>query len=41
MIQTGSSVLAQTVIISYGTGYGGPGTYNINYSQTVALTTIT
>ena len=33
MILTGSSVLTGTMIISYGTGYGGPGTYNINNSQ--------
>ena len=41
MILTGTSVLTGTMIISYGTGVGGPGTYNVNYSQTVASTTIT
>jgi hypothetical protein len=32
---TGSGVTAGTVISSLGTGTGGPGTYNLNHSQTV------
>ena len=33
MVLTGTNVLAGTIIISYGTGSGNMGTYNVNYSQ--------
>jgi hypothetical protein len=36
MVVTGPGVTAGTTIISYGTGLGGQGTYNLNISQTVS-----
>lgn len=36
MVITGAGVTAGTTIISYGTGLGGQGTYNLNISQTVS-----
>lgn len=41
MVITGTGVTAGTTIISYGTGVGGQGTYNLNISQSVSATTIT
>lgn len=41
MVITGTGVTAGTTIISYGTGLGGQGTYNISISQSVSGTTIT
>ena len=41
MVLTGTSVLTGTMIMSYGTGSGNAGTYNVNYSQTVASKNIT
>ena len=38
---SGSGVTAGTKIVSFGTGTGGTGTYNVDVSQTVASTTIT
>lgn len=40
-IITGTGVSSNTCVLSYGTGSGGLGTYNINNSQTVSSTTIT
>jgi len=38
---TGTGVLAGTTIVSFGTGTGGTGTYNVSVSQTVASTAVT
>lgn len=38
---TGTGVTAGTYIVTYGTGTGGTGTYNINNSQTVGSSTLT
>lgn len=38
---TGSNVAAGTIIVSYNSGTGGTGTYNLNTIQTVASTTLT
>lgn len=41
MTVTGTGVSAGTVVIAYGTGTGGVGTYTVSASQTVASTAIT
>lgn len=38
---TGTGVTARTIITGFGTGAGGTGTYTVNFSQTVASTTLT
>lgn len=40
-IITGIGVAGPTIIMSFGTGSGGTGTYNINYSQTVGSEALT
>jgi hypothetical protein len=39
-VLSGTGITAGTTIVSFGTGTGGAGTYNINTSQTVSSTTI-